>query len=529
MTLEIGRNPLGEFLSPSLVICPRIVFERPDRQPTIVLRSQMILFTRSQSPKRIAQLTSLGITPESVGIDNWYQLINGRSVPKGIISSHQEASINEQNEKIDHYFGAHARSKDWLPPRLVESYQNRLRYIEDTLMESGVSLPPATERLTWKTEKKHKVARYFIRRLFPQLTNPKLKGVLSERSLFRGKKVEQYVDEVALPNAIGFWDWMLAQLPPEIRQPLELSNSVRSATSILDLIDIYTKSYKSDRSPRTGIDRDEWEAGIMLSLIYMATIADLARNPKEDDILAAFNQAIAGKDKRDRFNFPEENESWHLKMNRDTQTGECIHVHFANPVDNTKLDNAGANYEINQSVSVHRYNNNPMDVFIFPKSRTKELYSRMFKMWRGRPYPLTDLLGARFVVYLPQNIPGLIKALQGRLTDWDIREEDDKSTSPASALTKGTKYVCSLKKYPECKIELQIETALGYYGKGSFIRLQHNPNTNPKAFRVKQLLEMLPIILPEELYGIKWIDEKGEINPELFRILMKHANLSLFE
>lgn len=526
MTLE-ARNPLGEFLPPPVVICPKIVIE--GNSPRLELRSQMNLFTRSQRPKREAHLTELGITPESVGIDNWYQLINGRSVPKGIISSHQEASIKKQNEKIDQFFGTHSRSTDWLPQPVFSAYQEWINFIDNKLIGSGIDLPSKTERLRWKTDRKRRTERNIIRELFPQLK--KLGGTRSERKLFRDKKVEQYIDEVALPNAIGFWDWMLTQLPPEMRQPLELSNSVRSATSILDLIDIYTKSYKSNDSTRTGIDRDEWEAGIMLSLIYIATIADLARNPLEDDVLAAFNQAIAGKNETGSDNFPEET-NWHLLMNRDQQTGECIQVHFADPKDYASLVSKGVTkcYETDTQVIVHRYDDtHPMNVFIFPKSRTKELYSRMFKIWRGRSYPLGDLLGARFVVNLPQNIPGLIKALQTKLSDWHIKEEENKSRSSASVLTGNTKYVCSLRSFPECEIELQIETALGYYGKGSYIKIEHEPNTNPKAYRVKQLLEMLPIILPEELYGIKWIESNGEINKELFLLLMKFANQSLFE
>lgn len=527
MTLEAG-NPLGEFLPPPVVICPKIVFEGPNRQPALKLRSQMNLFNRSQRPQRKARLTQLGITPNTVSPQSWLQLIYGKNVAEGVLTSDQQAGVTRQNEEIDRFFSTHSRSTDWLPQPVFSAYQEWTNFINNKLIESGKDLSPKTERLKWNTDRKRSAVRNIIRKLFPQLKE--LGGTRSERSLFRGKKVEQYVDEVALPNAIGFWDWMLTQLPPEMRQPLELSNSVRSATSILDLIDIYAKSQKSNDSTRTGIDRDEWEAGIMLSLIYMATIADLARNPLEDDVLAAFNQAIAGKDGRGDYNFPEET-NWHLLISRDPQTDECIQVHFADPKGYASLVSKAAveHYKTDTPVIVHRYNTNPRNVFIFPKSRTKELYSRMFKMWRGRSYPLGDLLGARFVVNFPENIPGLIKALQTKLSDWHIKEEENKSRSPASVLTGNTKYVCSLKSLPECEIELQIETALGYYGKGSFIKLQHNPNTNPKAYRVKQLMELLPIILPEELYGIKWIESNGEINEELFRKLMKFANQSLFE
>lgn len=496
MTTE-RPSPISAVLHPLLVVCPRVE-QDPDGTPTLKLRTQMNLFSRSPSHINPEPSSGLSVRPEQLTREN------------------------------DAYFSEYGRSAEWLPPSMVKNYQDWIEGVDNYLRSEGKTIPNAGDRIGWNSDKKRKRVRTITTTLFPQFNH--IKGAKLERSLFRGKRIEQYIDEVSLPNAVGFWDWILEQLPEELRQPLELSNAVRTATSVLDLVHIYAKQNHGLSTaagqhtlypPKKTELSEQWEAGLILSLMYMATVADLARNPLEDEVLSAFSQEITKS-------FAEEGD-WHLLMDRDKVTGACARLHFASPREKEDLDRQGGQYAQDLTQTARRYAEYAYDVFLYPKARTKTLYSRMFKMWRGRVYPLSDLIGARFVLPDRRYLANFVNTLQKKLTNWVIREEPDKSTG-RQAVVFETKYECWLKDFPDHKIELQIQTITdNQKQKGSWIKLEHQPDTNPKAFRVKQLMELLPVMLPEELYGIKWLDKQGKLNMDVFKQLLRYANQSLFD
>jgi hypothetical protein len=534
--LEKPLSPFG-IVPPTLAIGPTL--KAPDFNETgipIKIRSRTSLQRRYAKPIRRIALDSNGITQITVGQDIYKHLLNGDKHPaiqelvSAKLTKPQVKAVEVTEAKLDEFFGLNTHSTEWLPPWLSERLNQRINQIENILNSRGRLIPDASERLSWSQKHKKDISRRIIRELFPQL---KPLGRRGERKIFSGLTIEEYIDSVALPNAIGFWGWISEQLPPSIRQPIELSLSLKSAKSLLDLIHIYGKPITENNAldDQQGIIfqdqskiKEKWEAGILLSLLFPAILADISRNPLEEEVLSAFAQDVT--------NALPEIPGWALYINRDPITGGLNRVKFASPeeVANIKTEEArsGKVYaaKADDDITVRQWGETKDDVAILPNPRVKAVYSRMFKLLRGRS--LEDYLGARFVLTDTSKRKRFIDALKSKLEkNWVIDDEPDPTFSPSSHV-RDPKYRCYNRNFPQCFIEIQVLSVTNEKDKGSYITLELSMEHNPRAFKARQLFEFLLYMLPESLYGYKW-RINGELNEELYAQTVYFANRYLFE
>lgn len=354
------------------------------------------------------------------------------------------------------------------------------------------------------------IIRETIKALFPILNTVIKRG--EEEVLFRGKRIEEYVDEVAFMGARGFREWVIKEhLPPDHWQPLELLEEVNVASGLIDLIRLYNNSENST----LGQDyRRKIGQQIISTLANMElfTLVDLTKDPEEEELLNRFTRETSRA-------FPQ-SESVTLQVILDSQ-GKWSQSRIGTSREDQLLRAQAEARGGTITYSVRKFGPGP-DAFIIFSQREKTIYSRMLKILRGRSLPITDRVAARFILGDLRYLETFLKLLSERLPGWKIQKEEAETITPASKLPyPQLKYYAYKEDKPETQIEMVIEWLADEQSifRGSWVPYIVSEESNFDAFRMKQFLEgPLQFLSPFECYGIDWS------SPEEQEILLKYAN-----
>lgn len=402
------------------------------------------------------------------------------------------------------------RTREVIPPWLTDLRNQRLMVINETLLDIQtkiVSYP--SERLEDETYRRHKTVEA-VYRLFPDLKAVSRSG--AQETLFKGRRLPEYVNEVALPMAKGFREWVIKNhLPESFWQPLELLEEVNNAGDFLDLVRLCNPG-SSGIGPFTEETNKKMaeEVKTLLGLMYVASIVDLSRRLKEEVLLRDFYIKVLATFRT------QENIRLLIKLDKEGKF-ELVRVCGRKGEDlwQTQQVEISGDFDIDHTYTVRRFGSGSNDIVIV-QEREKDPYSEMLKVIRSRQIPVHDRQGARFILGHQGELDPFLKLLKKSLSDWQIEPEETVTPSPETELTYAVKYYAYRKEQPDIRIEIQIDWLLGASGvRGSWIEKRYESGRCFEAYRMKQLLKTaLPILCPYGPFPFDWSD--GKVQEELY-------------
>lgn len=414
-------------------------------------------------------------------------------------------------------------------PNQQTIYDRRLEQIEGILLQVQQKVLKHDQEKGKDPRYETSTTRKLCKMLFPCLEERVIKAGGEER-LFRGLRLEDYVNFIAFSGVLGFREWLTNEhLPPDpkYRQELELINTVGNASGILDLVRLIGGN--TDVGDVNGIVYNRLvnqQVISTLGLIQAFALTDLARDPNEEKLLTEFTDITSKV-------FPREEEI-RLVLGLNADASEVRFNHICRK-DDDSLQSALAQSRdtqtkmLNHGYRARIFGSQPNEFAIF-HPREKRIYSELLKIYRGRKIPVADAHAARFIVSDKRYIveengkaeqEGLfIQTLRQKLgKDWQLEKEFEETRTSSSRLPyHQIKYFAWKKDAPNVQIEVVFEWL---YDNGlilhesSWIPYRYLKDINWEALRVRQLLEgPLQHIFPKDCYGIDW--DSPETQKELF-------------
>ncbi|MBM3283015.1 hypothetical protein FJY90_02055 [Candidatus Gottesmanbacteria bacterium] len=365
--------------------------------------------------------------------------------------------------------------------------------------------------------------REMVRKMFPGLRG--ILGQAGERQLFHGERLEEYINEVALPEAKRFREWLLKEHLPEkpYHQPLQLLNHVDTAGTLLDLVRLYGRELtipKVDDAARQLILEEEarrtylseqQQIVSLLGLTYLYALVDLTRRPEEEALLKEFSTITS----KSPFFFGTEKINLLVLLNAE---GKCIGSRICRNSEDA-IQRAAAEGRprfINDEYTVRRFGCG-LDEFAIFGERGKSHYSEMLKIMRGRDIPVRDRMAVRFILGEKNYSDKFIKLVRNILPGWIIEEEGEVSLTPSTGIEPQMRYYAYKQEDPNTRIELVIHwlNEDQQLLRGSWIPYLYEKTTNHHEFRMRQLLgidtagkpvpgRILADIFPDEIYSFNW-------------------------
>lgn len=399
-----------------------------------------------------------------------------------------------------------------------DSLQNRLAGMNQVLLQyrekaiSGIPRPKESNTESQWT-------RELLKKLFPALEKVIKEGKEEDFLGDRCESIEDYVNTYALPAAKSYRSWLIGQhLPSSYWQPLELLEDVNNATTLFDLVKLYSgktvtvAAISNEPEGQIYYRQIEQQVTSLLSLMYLASLVDLSRKPEEEKVIRAFTDQASSA-----FSIQEEIGLF-VKLDHN---GKCVLMHLHSQNEDRKLlaQSRSRSGFIDHHYSARRWGSVPKAVAIF-QQREKQEYSEISKILRGRPFPVTDRLGVRFIIGDKNLLSSFINALHIKLPEWEFVREVKDTPNPQSRLSYPVKYVVRRMDISDISIEMQIDWLMdGEAVRGTWIPKRYEHDYNFYAYRMRQLLEeIFPKIFPTDSCGIDWASERVQI------ALMEHAN-----
>lgn len=445
-----------------------------------------------------------------------------RDDPKyGLSSSLADAGWDETEIKA--HIDAREKKEDFFPPFLQEWHRDEIARLTSVVNQFSDKLNNGySAALKDSLERKVKT-RELIKRLFPSLKLAIRND--SEKQIFGGRRVEDFVDDVAFPLARSLFPWSIDYLPDSMKKTLDRAfiSEVSLADNLLELISLGKIQDINSASRHTNGDiysvEKEHEMAAMLNLTYLATISEITRNPMEEYVISNFEKAVSRSFRNPVRNI---NLGINSRLEQDSQGNKVSCLNSINIAEaHTSLgrihpisgewQNA---YELIQTYDLRKFGSSP-EGYVFFDDRIKDKRSRLFKFIRGR-FPMHDSVAARFVLMNLETLDEFITTMKTQLEDWEINKEQGKTTSPESGWKEGIKFKVRWKKYPGIEFEMQVHylkensKAVGNWAQNSF-----GYKENFRRYRIEQFLKYFyPVYLPYEIYGINWSDPS--VRTELF-------------
>src|SRR3989344_1392563 len=440
--------------------------------------------------------------------------------------------LNKEAIKTD--LAKHDEKGDFFPLFLQEWYQSEIGHLETVLADAHNELIKKDKITSRQENFRLPWTRKLVLDLFPQLK--KVVDLGYEQQLFKGKSVEDFIDDVSLPLARGFPVWCRDFMPDSLKPSLypfpEISNSIY----LMDLVRLYSGGTvvlaPIPEEPEGELFNIYLNRQLinMLQLVYVATLSEITKSPHEEIIRDAFDDAVSS--------FLPKTGSINLAVNLDSK-GKVQQMNILdvsapigqNDPKGKKWKNA---YKLIQTYPVRRFSEKQEGVASLIE-REKDKYARMFKIMRGR-FPLSDSLGARFILYDLATLDDFESKLSRAMPDWVIKREPGETVSPQSNWQEGIKYKVCWKQFPDDEFELGI-----YWLKNTSKEKQENKNDkngsktvqgtfgnwaqnlfgyeeNFPRYRIRQLLDhVLPILFPVNDCNIDWTSN------DVKKILFDHA------
>lgn len=357
---------------------------------------------------------------------------------------------------------------------------------------------------------------------------PSLRQILSEGSaerFFSGIPPDVYINKIALPSAKTFRDWIIGHLPEHYRQPLSLLSDVNSANDLPDLVKLYTgktvvlASIPDEPAGELFNRQIHHEVSTLLSMMWTLSVIDLSTVLEEEDVLRSFEDQVSSA-------LPDLSVRY-LLINLDNE-GRCVRINICdNPNEAYTLLHKGK-YDLVHPYAVRTLKTKSAqllartysDQFVIFQEREKTEFSTALKAYRNRRLPVTDEMGARFIIGNSEYLEDFIALLKEKLLDWVIEPEGIETRNPDSTITHNVIYFAYRKDKPERRIEVNIEWLREEPGIGSWLqkRFETYQGRNSYAYKMRELLSVLPVFFPAEFYGIDW--SLPQVQVELY----EHAN-----
>lgn len=433
--------------------------------------------------------------------------------------------------EIDSRLAERRLKGDFFPDNLQAWYDNELTRFNEIATRYKISAhniesSDYTSRKQW--------TRDLIFELFPQIQRVVKNG--HEHEVFKGKSVEEYVDQDALPYAFGFVDWLTDEdkLPTSKSTTLKFFSPLSLPTSIFELVRAYKGNaihfapypIPSSDSKRNIIFKYQYNHEILtiLYLTYIATIADITKHPKEEDIRKAFIRDISDAYQNIKIA--------NLMVKMFNRQPVKINVMDGSTLTDSynqkrKKKKKSLDYDVGQTYQLRQFDNSH-DSYVLFEEREKEQFPRMLRLIRGR-FPLPDALGVRFVLINKEHLSSFTKKTIKRLKNWDFeREGGQTSPEESSEGWQGAeKYTIRWKNCPTLPIEMQIHWLKeGQIRIGPYALRVLGERENHYRFRLEQLLNhVYPFVYPTHFYGIDWRSkfEKKQLYDYAYRQTLQAA------
>ena len=265
----------------------------------------------------------------------------------------------------------------------------------------------------------------------------------------------------------------------------------------------------------------------MLQLVYLATLSQITKSPNEERIISAFDDAVSSV-------IPETGSiNLGVGIDKDGKVNQLNISEVSLPLGqiDRKKNKWKSAYKLVQTYPVRKFSKEPNGIVSLIE-REKDDYSRMFKLMRGR-YPLTDAIGARFILYDLATLIDFETKLKEAMPEWVIEKEPGETVSTESVWQEGVKYKVCWQQYPNEEFELGIywlkntskdekNHATNLSEQGSFGNWAQNLfgyKENFHRYRIQQLLNhVLPFIFPSDDFKIDWTSD------EVKTMLFDHAH-----
>jgi hypothetical protein len=513
---EIGTNqmsPSPVLLDPSLFVNPKVIPPRVDNFYSLPYGSVCVRPNLEYTDQHV--LANLRFFTQEEKARYKHKTVTGQiTTDEQNIPLHEKGikpAIKLDKDEIREIQNAKKASKRYFPDFMQNGFAQIQSHIQNILMESALELhrkrPSEFLQLSIDNKKRNIWTAKFVERLFPQIA---LLPEDRQKKYFEEKTLVDYINEDAIKTAKGFVQWCCDFMPPKIRNSLEFRNAVSNANYLHELIRMVRSPKKGEVYPQAAGDT-QYQAIVMLNLVYLAVLSKIMTHPEEAVVLNEFDTTVANA-------FP---------VVHDMTLGVCIGSDKkVNKVGLHTGVNVGATYKKGDWKPGYQYSQQykgcyvpEIDEYVLYLKRRKEEYARMLKILRGR-FPLSDPLGARWVLKDKKQLKKFETSLRKKLKGWTIKregpEEDSEgesvTVSPQSNWKEGQKYTITWNQMPEVKFEGAVYWILEYGKAGNFASNIFGYDENFLRYRMDELREsIMPIMFPEELSLVKW-DGEDSIN-----------------
>lgn len=232
----------------------------------------------------------LGWVPDSV----WYAAMPSRDHQGHVdgIEVINTGRICGGQEMPDHTL---RQSSPQAMERMHRWSQMRLEGIETTLLQFAYRLDemdalPLEER----SDREDKLTRELVQQLFPAISPASLGE--NEKTFFRGETLESFVNRKALPDAKGFYDWIIDKLPIQYRARFRLMTEVESAGSLPNLARVFKNAVaipdEQDSTKAAYKYKLTHQTATILGLTYLMGFIDMTEDDSIEKLLDQFGQDL---------------------------------------------------------------------------------------------------------------------------------------------------------------------------------------------------------------------------------------------
>ena len=187
--------------------------------------------------------------------------------------------LNKEAIKTD--LAKHDEKGDFFPLFLQEWYQSEIGHLETVIADAHNELIKKDKITSRQENFRLPWTRKLVLDLFPQLK--KVVDLGYEQQLFKGKSVEDFIDDVSLPLARGFPVWCRDFMPDSLKPSLypfpEISNSIY----LMDLVRLYSGGTvvlaPIPEEPEGELFNIYLNRQVinMLQLVYVATLSEITK------------------------------------------------------------------------------------------------------------------------------------------------------------------------------------------------------------------------------------------------------------